>query len=239
MAHRLRPSRLLTRIGPVALALIVGAGGWAFAAPKSHTIHACVSKKSGVVRIVKKCGKRERRITWNTAGPRGPAGQRGPSGAAGAAGAPGAQGPGATHMTFQAAPAGTTASPFQNIGTLGKWTFYARCINDAGNVRLDVETSGPGGTTDTSSYDYSSASPGTTDTGIIANLVPSVPASSPALFDQNSASASNKFGRVFDITISYDDGSIVQAHITDVASNVTSGPLSPFCRVSAVWYPVS
>jgi hypothetical protein len=37
--------------------------------------------------------------------------------------------------------------------------------------------------------------------------VPSVPASSPALFDQDAASASNKFGRVFDTTISYDHGS--------------------------------
>src|SRR5438045_8029071 len=59
-------------------------------------ITACVSKRTGLVRIAKTCTNAERRIVWNVQGPRGargPAGGKGAAGPAGAKGATGAAGP--------------------------------------------------------------------------------------------------------------------------------------------------
>jgi hypothetical protein len=74
-----------------AVLLLCGASGYAIAqsgsaAPK--TIKAC-AKKSGALRLAKKCRKGERRVTWAV---KGPAGLTGPAGAAGPAGQDGAQG---------------------------------------------------------------------------------------------------------------------------------------------------
>jgi hypothetical protein len=74
-----------------AVLLLCGASGYAIAqsgsaAPK--TIKAC-AKKSGALRLAKKCRKGERRVTWAV---KGPAGLTGPAGAAGPAGQNGAQG---------------------------------------------------------------------------------------------------------------------------------------------------
>jgi hypothetical protein len=57
-------------------ALCVAVGGAAYAAgqPAStgSTVHACVSKTTGVVRLVRRCTTRERAVTWNRTGPAGP-----------------------------------------------------------------------------------------------------------------------------------------------------------------------
>jgi hypothetical protein len=61
------------------------------------TIHTCVSKKSGAMRIVSaraKCRGGERKLSWNSSGAAGPAGPGGASGAPGAAGKQGADGVG-------------------------------------------------------------------------------------------------------------------------------------------------
>jgi hypothetical protein len=57
--------------------------GFAVAASHSSTIHGCVSKANGQLRIVsgsKHCTSRERSISWNSRGPRGRTGAPGTSG---------------------------------------------------------------------------------------------------------------------------------------------------------------
>lgn len=67
--------------------------------PAPRVIRACVTKKTGVVRIANKCRKSERRLAWNQAGIAGPAGARGlrgvpgPKGRRGVPGDTGPQGP--------------------------------------------------------------------------------------------------------------------------------------------------
>ena len=72
-------------------ALLAGGAMAVGAIPSSNgTINACYSKKTGAMRIVdakEKCGKKERRLTWNEKG------VKGDPGAAGATGARGPMGP--------------------------------------------------------------------------------------------------------------------------------------------------
>lgn len=81
---------------------------------EAGTIHACVKKKGGAVRVVgakTKCKKGENKLSWNTAGPAGPPGLRGLLGATGATGATGA--PGATGATGPMGPGATKESLFE------------------------------------------------------------------------------------------------------------------------------
>lgn len=86
------------------LALFLALGGGAYAvtggpAARGRAYRACVATSSGAMRLVagrRRCGRRERLIVWNQAGPRGVAGLRGPEGGSGPPGAPGTDGaPGA------------------------------------------------------------------------------------------------------------------------------------------------
>lgn len=72
---------------PLALALSVSlVGGAALAGPvQAKTINACVKKKTGEVRIAKKCKKGWKKVTWNQKGDKGPQGQQGSAGAQGPA----------------------------------------------------------------------------------------------------------------------------------------------------------
>jgi hypothetical protein len=113
MAHTRRVSYAMAT-GAVIVAL--GGGAFALAATpgQGKVLHGCVSRKTGLLRVVKSassCRKhRELAINWNKQGQRGLrgiAGARGPQGAQGAKGDQGPQGPGAT--TFAATLAqGTT-----------------------------------------------------------------------------------------------------------------------------------
>lgn len=61
------------------IAAAVG-GGYAIAATSNGgAIHACVTKRTGAIRIVsgRRCHKRERPLSWNQVGPRGAAGMTG------------------------------------------------------------------------------------------------------------------------------------------------------------------
>ena len=86
---------------------VVGAASWVAASEDpSPTIHACVQRDSGQVRIVsagEQCRRSETALEWNAEGPAGPAGAAGPAGPAGpqgdtgpagAAGQPGRDGAG-------------------------------------------------------------------------------------------------------------------------------------------------
>jgi len=78
---------------------LVGAGATMAGATTSPSVHSCVNRSSGAVRILPSdvnCSSKERRVDWSVAGPAGPAGPAGASGTAGPAGVTGpagAQGP--------------------------------------------------------------------------------------------------------------------------------------------------
>ncbi|HEV3363807.1 MAG TPA: hypothetical protein VG795_06645 [Acidimicrobiia bacterium] len=76
---------------------VVGAASWVAASESSSpTIHACVHRETGQVRIVsvgESCRRTETALQWNTEGPAGAMGPAGPAGEMGAAGAAGAIGP--------------------------------------------------------------------------------------------------------------------------------------------------
>jgi hypothetical protein len=112
--------------------LAVGAG-WAIAASTSSTAttRACASKSTGALRLAASCKRSERRVSWNTVGPRGPRGLRGIQGATGATGAAGATGAtGATGAKGDAGPAG----PFPDPLASGK--------SVRGNFNIDTVTTG-------------------------------------------------------------------------------------------------
>jgi hypothetical protein len=94
-------------------------------------IHACVNKKTGLVRIAAACRRGERSMSWNTegargvngtpgaAGPQGPAGALGAAGPKGDTGAPGAAGPaGAAGPQGPAGPAGPAGPSLPSLESL-------------------------------------------------------------------------------------------------------------------------
>jgi hypothetical protein len=98
----------------------------------SAAVHACVNKKTGLVRIVAACRRGERSMSWNTegargasgapgeAGPRGAAGTAGAAGAKGDTGAQGAAGPaGAAGPQGPAGPAGPSLPSLESLNSVG------------------------------------------------------------------------------------------------------------------------
>ncbi|MFL5928556.1 MAG: hypothetical protein ACJ77E_16615 [Gaiellaceae bacterium] len=97
--------RRSTKLAVAAVATVGVISGTAYATgltSSATTIRACAAKSNGALRAVStstRCRKSERRLTWNTAGPRGvrglpgPAGIAGGPGPAGIAGGPGPAGP--------------------------------------------------------------------------------------------------------------------------------------------------
>ena len=83
-------SRIRPYVGPLIallVALALGAGTVSAAIPNgSGTYYACLTKSSGVVRLINypkvKCATGERLIKWSQQGPQGPAGPVGPAGPA-------------------------------------------------------------------------------------------------------------------------------------------------------------
>jgi hypothetical protein len=89
-------------------ALLAACGGLAVAATSSTPIiRACTNKRTGALRVARKCHRNERGLTWNVTGPVGLQGPRGFTGRTGAAGATGT--PGATGGTGPKGAAGTSA----------------------------------------------------------------------------------------------------------------------------------
>ena len=80
----------------VVLAIVlVGGVTWAFASD-GNTIHACVNKSSGEIKIVDSsddCKDNEQYLEWTIVGPQGPPGPQGPQGDTGPQGPQGATGP--------------------------------------------------------------------------------------------------------------------------------------------------
>lgn len=102
------------------VALAVALGGTSYAAlgvsdsqrSTKKTIQGCVSKKTGVLRVAKRCKRRERAIAFNKQGSPGPAGAVGARGAPGPAGPVGpggaAGGDGPQGLTGPVGPGGAT-----------------------------------------------------------------------------------------------------------------------------------
>jgi hypothetical protein len=125
-----------------AVAVVAGGGGWALGAtgkskpkPAPKVIRACASKKTGALRVARKCSRRERKLSWSVVGPMGPAGS------AGAAGAAGQQGPGATALRFSdqasAALAGTV------IARVGGYSFLEQCQQQTAGDQVLVSVQNP------------------------------------------------------------------------------------------------
>ena len=79
-------SRLTYANVTATVALCAALGGGAFAATsfvgRDGTITACVNQKRGTVRMIspgKKCGKGQRKVTWNQKGEKGDRGLPGPA----------------------------------------------------------------------------------------------------------------------------------------------------------------
>ena len=93
---------------------MVVAGGGAYAAfdpvGGDGDIDACFEKKSGDLDLLKgkKCGKKEKPVTWSQAGPQGEPGQQGPKGDTGSQGPRGLS-------SYDAIPAGQTVTGFERF----------------------------------------------------------------------------------------------------------------------------
>jgi hypothetical protein len=81
-------SRSLIAVGVVGLGTLgAGVAGVAAAAGQGGTIHGCVAKSDGALRVVKHsgdCSRHERPLSFNARGPRGPQGPAGGPGSSGA-----------------------------------------------------------------------------------------------------------------------------------------------------------
>lgn len=78
--------------------------------PQGEVLTVCINKKTGVIRVIDKCTKDERKTTLGGVGPQGPQGEKGDKGETGAVGATGATGPqgptGLTGLTGATGPQG-------------------------------------------------------------------------------------------------------------------------------------
>ncbi len=114
---------------------------------EASTIYACVKKKSGSARFVKKsakCRKGETKISWSSQGPAGKNGAPGPAGAPGLQGGVGQTGPqGPDAQRIVADQRGVV--PFATIATLGPWTVAMECEPGLARIRI----TGPGSYFDT------------------------------------------------------------------------------------------
>jgi len=122
--------------GAAVAALIAGGGTYALAGPGSGTLSACVHTRGGALYEARRCARRDRRLTWNIAGPQGttgPAGVAGKNGANGINGTNGTNGIGATTYPVSV-PYGTVT---QDIVPLGQGaSLYVTCNRSPSNDYL-------------------------------------------------------------------------------------------------------
>ncbi len=94
--HRIISYRPSSATAVICIALLVAAGGVAFASipNSSGVVHACYQKKGGGLRVIGggKCRKSEKSLAWNQQGSQGVQGIKGAQGIQGGQGIQGAQG---------------------------------------------------------------------------------------------------------------------------------------------------
>jgi hypothetical protein len=95
------------------------------------TIHACLNKKTGAVRVVSskaKCKKSEKTLSWNSEGPAGKNGLSGNNGLNGASGSNGTNGTNGTNgqdlTSHTPLPSGQSESGFYGVGSGSSTTGY-------------------------------------------------------------------------------------------------------------------
>jgi len=173
----------MIRRSAVALAVIVpvvGAASWVWAGEdgSSATIHACVDRKNGQVRIVAAgdgCRNSETALRWNAEGPPGPAGPQGPVGPAGQPGGPGPAGPqgqaGAAGSPGDTGPAGPSGDPGP-AGPQGE-PGPAGPKGDAGPAgpQGDAGPAGPAGTPGVSAWEQKTTSVTLPANGVTSTVV--------------------------------------------------------------------
>src|SRR5205085_2950000 len=83
----------LGHIVVLASLVLAAGGGWALAASGSgNVIKACANKKTGALRLAKKCRRNERPVSWSIQGPQGVPGKNGTNGTSGSNGTNGTNG---------------------------------------------------------------------------------------------------------------------------------------------------
>lgn len=118
-------------IGGGIVALLAG-GGWAFAASTSQVIHACASKRSGTLRLGKKCHNNERGVVWNVRG------RRGAPGTPGAPGQPGGTGPSDSYAVGIASGSLTSGAEITSLAVpAGSYLIGAK-VSVAGSASLQT-----------------------------------------------------------------------------------------------------
>jgi hypothetical protein len=143
-------------------ALLAASGGLAVAASSSSpVIRACANKKTGVLRLARKCRRNERPVSWNQIGPQGSQGSRGlrgatgSTGATGTPGAPGARGPEGPQGPGAISLSQTIVNGEQPLATLANGIRVSGSCTAGAKPVVAVETvsKGPLNATGTSSKD--------------------------------------------------------------------------------------
>jgi len=235
-----------------ALALsISGGGAYAFAATSGGQMSACVHQNGGGLYSSGKCGKHDRRMTWNLTGPQGPAGKQGrqgpagpqgqtgpqglagkqgEQGPAGPQGQTGPQGPGAVEYTYDStAPAGTPQNvPLGSAGPFSELT--GSCVISGSSVfaMLSVVNLNTVGIDDETTYATDGATP---VTGFASFTWPIFNSPQPIAVESNSSNTNDSY-RHETLTIT----SPVHGTL-DVFQYVSHVHTS--CHVSVVWTPAS
>jgi hypothetical protein len=132
-------------LGLTALVLVVMSGvALASGSSGGGTIHACVNKRTGVVRIVglqsgAKCKTSERTLSWNSQGIEGATGASGPQGVAGVQGPQGVRGPqGATGPGASETSYVLELGQTEPLGTFGPFDFSTDCEQAGTEIANDI-----------------------------------------------------------------------------------------------------
>jgi hypothetical protein len=144
MKRAVAGNRVALAVSCVALLLTISGAAVAATAGGSKQISACVKAKGGAFYEAKKCGRGDRRLTWNQTGPAGVTGAtggtgpQGPPGTPGTAGTPGTDGTGATTIDVKF----TSQSGELTLATFSPITLKAACGTNGAGVSLESSASG-------------------------------------------------------------------------------------------------
>ncbi len=121
----------------------------AAATAASPGIHACAKKKSGALRLARRCRRNERSVSWSQGGPRGltgaqgATGSQGPRGAEGTRGAEGPAGQPATALWARVDSAGSLVSGSHVASTEGDEPYVVTFDRDISKCAAVAAPMGP------------------------------------------------------------------------------------------------